>query len=302
MREDFAKLLCERERPRSKDKFRYYRKEVENRHFQETEDGDILGPKQMSRGLTYGWNKKEFNENLNPLRGIIRKWVGKRWDDFYSVLCQNFDRGNRINDHIFQHLYQYIETKVFEKNGEYWIHRRYGDPVRVEDQSDYWVHPITNIIMKVENETYRQEVAKRNKERETELRKYRRTISERIELFCIRGVWYEFTFEKIKVKEVKKQRFDSIKKETVEYIEKVVTPDHCLLSGYLCTLFDKGRMKGKPWTEEKLRQVYGLGGYYYNRHIKWQGADYTTPYGIYGKAAVKVKQLSTKEKKSYGVK
>src|SRR5271155_3661608 len=61
---------------------------------------------------------KNFNENLSPLKGAIRAAIGKRWDTFYSDLCKNFDKRSVINQHILQHLFEYVERDVYIEDGE----------------------------------------------------------------------------------------------------------------------------------------------------------------------------------------
>lgn len=294
MREDFAKLLCERERPRSSNKYHDYRAESKRRWTRDPE----AAPTKQSRSDIYGY-KHSFNENLSPLRGLIKAWVGRKWDDFYSELNKVCPKNNTINQHVYIHLYGYIDVNVKKhKDGKFYIYDKYSAGTR-EVGSSHWVHPETNIIHKPDIEQNRQTYAKEAKERSERLKRFRVTISKEIELFNIRGVWYEFIFVPIKVETIRFKRYNHSTKEYIDDVGTVKTPDTCKLSIAISTLLDKGKMRGKPLTEQEVRRMYDLG---FQFNDKYKGRDYETIYGLYGKAAVKMKQLSTKEKIRYGVK
>ena len=148
MRLDLNKLLCERERHRSTNKHRPYRR---MKKFQPhlDPDGDIHAKKQEGMRWRYGWDGKDFNENLSPLRGQIRKALGKRFDKFYSELCKVFDKRSVINQHILLHLDQELERKdVFVgKDGRLWVHHLYGSDVPIwKSGVEYFVDPRNGII------------------------------------------------------------------------------------------------------------------------------------------------------------
>jgi hypothetical protein len=114
MRSDLNKVICEHERRGSRDSYRQVRRK---RSFALSEDS----PAFESMKARYGYNTKAFGEHLNPLYGQVRKAVGRRWDDFYSVLRRNFDTRSVINAHILQHLYDRFEKDCYIKNGEIYV-------------------------------------------------------------------------------------------------------------------------------------------------------------------------------------
>ena len=124
MRQDLNKQLCERERLGHSLKYRDYRHKRDYNDYLGEEGENLLQREGMK--TRYGWNRKSFNENLNPLYGLIRKNAGRPWDTFYSELCEVFDTRSVINGHILQHLLQYVNTPCFVENGEISSIERYG--------------------------------------------------------------------------------------------------------------------------------------------------------------------------------
>tara|TARA_Y100000034_G_scaffold58968_1_gene71791 strand:- start:126 stop:836 length:711 start_codon:yes stop_codon:yes gene_type:complete len=60
--------------------------------------------------------RKEFNEYLKPLVRYLKKNCGRPWDKVYSEICENMDRRGVVQDHIFQHLFQFVEVRPIFKN------------------------------------------------------------------------------------------------------------------------------------------------------------------------------------------
>src|SRR5689334_8741261 len=53
---------------------------------------------------------KRLNENLAPLRRFLRSRVGRPWDEVYSEICERINRDSAVQLHIWQHLWDYVET------------------------------------------------------------------------------------------------------------------------------------------------------------------------------------------------
>jgi hypothetical protein len=61
--------------------------------------------------------RKELNEYLNPLVRYLAKNCGRPWDKVYSEICENMDRRGAVQDHIFQHLFDYVELHPIFEDG-----------------------------------------------------------------------------------------------------------------------------------------------------------------------------------------
>jgi hypothetical protein len=57
----------------------------------------------VSRHRPYGWNAKEFSDSLGPLRGYLRKQVGRPWDKVWSEIAATLDSRSLTGQHIFDH-------------------------------------------------------------------------------------------------------------------------------------------------------------------------------------------------------
>lgn len=58
----------------------------------------------VSRHRQYGWNAKEFSDSLGPLRGYLRKPVGRPWDTVWSEIATTLDSRSMTGQHIFDHI------------------------------------------------------------------------------------------------------------------------------------------------------------------------------------------------------
>lgn len=189
MRKDLNKVLCERERHRSKMKFHEVRgeKPVTGKKRLGAEawpfPGESTSPypvkESMKKPHIGGWTK-DLNENLNALWGFLRKSVGKNWDKVYSEVCKTFDKRKVVNQHIIQHLFENVEinTKlvgskvVFLNTGGRAVYNKvahYNEWIDIKEaHADFYVHPISKILLSnKEKKTYGQ-VERERKEAVTE--------------------------------------------------------------------------------------------------------------------------------------
>jgi hypothetical protein len=126
-----------------------------------------------------------FGEHLNPLYGIVRKNVGRKWDDVYSEMSEVFDMRSVINAHILQHLWQYVERYTYIEDGVIMVRERYrSGPTTLADAfCEYYIHPVTGVLCKNDQyKTYDQRSRDRKADREAEERKTRIVISKTQEL------------------------------------------------------------------------------------------------------------------------
>jgi len=143
VRSDLNKLLCERERlfagATYKDRVRCK---------QTIDEDDVGGIEKMRRPYKMHYTiMKEFNENLNPLKGVLRKAVGRKWDEFFSDLSRVFDTRSVINRHIMEHLYDYVAIDMKWDGRELYRIASYGGRTGLKDTNAlYYVDPRDRII------------------------------------------------------------------------------------------------------------------------------------------------------------
>lgn len=181
MRKDLNKLLCEEERYGSSRSF----KEVRRKKVFQADEEFAAGREGMKKRHVISGNEKMFGEHLNPLYGIVRKNVGRKWDDVYSELSEVFDFRSVINDHILQHLWQYVERYAYVDDGVIMIRGRYSRSAEELELSscEFYVHPVTGVLCKNEKyKTYDQQRRERKAAREAEKRKTCIVIGKNLEL------------------------------------------------------------------------------------------------------------------------
>lgn len=250
MREDMYKVIVERPRHG-----RYMKGEYPcPRDLEESPNHE--GLKKRHR------NRKYLNENLNPLERFLTKHVNRPWDKVYSELCNGIDRRNTVQQHIHQHIDDFVVRKVVEIDGELHSLESWGGHRSLAHrwQSKLYVDPATGILRKnVFREKARQaEKRKRSIAREVE-NQHRRIIDAFHQLHQIDGIWFFVTLAKVpdKPKQVQLIPMDVIRK--------------------------KAAWDGQSWT--------------YGRNI----CSNKSLYGDCGLYAVAKRQLNSSELKRYGL-
>ncbi len=200
MRKDFNKLLVERERIHSRDHYHNYRHMKGPKGL---DDDEVGGREPMRKRFNFGYDRKHFNENLNPLYGWLRSCVGKKWDKCYSELCRTFDMRGVINNHILQHLWSSVERYAFvNEKGAVMVHKNYtwggkssphGDPIPVSQcGKDYYVCPKDGTLKKTNKQPRRSIIKQREAEKKAKELAVKRVLSDTEVLHKIDGVWYHF--------------------------------------------------------------------------------------------------------------
>lgn len=196
MRDDFSKILVERERFRHADHFTNYR------HLKIFRDQEMYygGRESMKIRYNHGYDRKSFNENLNPLKGWLRSCLGKKWDKCYSELRKKFDARSVVNNHILEHLWDYIETNTFVGDkGRVMFHASgyRGDkspqPIK-QCYKEYYVCPKDGTLKKTQKIPRRSVLKQKEAEKIAEELKIKRSLNDGSELHLIGGIWFHFTF------------------------------------------------------------------------------------------------------------
>ena len=91
-------------------------------------------------------NAKDFSDFLSPLRGAIRKNIGRPWDKVFGVFCEALDRRGLSGYHIWTHLMWEVETNTFlGEDGEVYERPEFGGlPPKADG---FYVHPITGLLL-----------------------------------------------------------------------------------------------------------------------------------------------------------
>jgi len=116
MRKDMDKVLVTTPRVGSSMKNREVK---EARRSARERDYDNLPRNSSMKPKSRKWDeRKQLNEYLNPLVRYLAKNCGRPWDKVYSEICENMDRRGAVQDHIFQHLFDYVELYPIFKDGK----------------------------------------------------------------------------------------------------------------------------------------------------------------------------------------
>lgn len=242
MREDLNKVLCEDSRLGGLD-FHWYRQRMDDfvDHYEDFEDdmphtGDSSRARVGIRSSKIYWNgRRRFNEHLNPLKGIINKNVGRPWNKVYSELCAVFDKRSVINQHIMDHLDDYVDTKhIVVKEGKLFeqSHYNYGSKypdglIPLNKSSIQWYVDPRDGILK-ENKARRKSIRTIRKQQAVEAKKaeldIKRVYADGTELTrASTGQWwlckYQF-YERIQ-DWVKRQAFNNATRQ-YEWIEEYI--------------------------------------------------------------------------------
>ena len=185
----------ERERIHHGDHFHNYRNV---RGPKGLEDDEVGGREKMRLRYNHGYDRKHFNENLNPLWGWLRSCVGKKWDKCYSELCKTFDMRGVINAHILAHLWQEVEKNTFvdEDGRVMFIDSGYSSnkgpkPIK-ECYKDYYICPKDGTLKKTHKQPRRSVIKQAEAEKRQKELAVKRVLSDTEVLHLIDGVWYHF--------------------------------------------------------------------------------------------------------------
>lgn len=165
--------------------------------------GDHDGPAQL--GMRAGYAYRALNENLAPLRRYLLSQVGRPWDKVFSEICMGIDRRNTVQQHIHQHIEDFIATRVGIR-GEELVDLSSWDrfPRRSGIHQQLFVDPRTGLIRV--NKKYRDRrnlrssYAEREERAQAEVNARRRVLDERTLLLRLDEVWFEVKLAELPVR------------------------------------------------------------------------------------------------------
>jgi len=199
MRKDMSKVIVER--PRRGLSRAKVAKPGRSR-IVEDDDGEPLRAGKGGRAPLRAKTRKTkwLNENLNPLKRYLASNVGRPWDKVYSEISEHLKPTSTVQQHVRDHLQDFVAIKTRMKAGVVMITPRYGGEKPLgEFWAPYYVHPRTGLLRK--NEAYRRRSAYWREARlaeEQELAARMRVIDAKTQVHRLKDdVWWEVKLGKI---------------------------------------------------------------------------------------------------------
>jgi len=152
---------------------------------------DFDGPQFL--GMRAGYGYRGLNENLRPLQRFLRSQVGRPWNKVYSEIARIIDRRNTVQQHVYQHLEDFIAVKVAWQDDRLVDLAAYGGIAGLSQE--LYVDPRTGLLCL--NKDYRSRGQKRRERaaaHEAEADARQRIIDHLTQLHLIEGEWYEIRF------------------------------------------------------------------------------------------------------------
>jgi hypothetical protein len=161
VKKDMAKIIVERPRHKSRrattDDPKGWKR---RRHGRDCDLEDLPTREKMTLRYDQGEQRKELNENLNPLKRFLRKNVGRPWDKVYSEICERISPNSTVQQHILQHVWDFVEKNTYlGEDGGVWVRGMYGSsdmPIGGSWRGEtLYVHPVDGLLKKAERRKWK---------------------------------------------------------------------------------------------------------------------------------------------------
>jgi hypothetical protein len=216
MRSDIAKVLVERPRVGGvgKENSRRNRRATKQAldHIDDANELDVWsfhGMKRVHTSLPGSYDdKKQLNENLQPLRRFLHSRIGKPWSEVYSEIMANLNLNNSVQYHVFQHLTRdrMVETNTYLGKSGKVIANTPSGPTWVGNHyfATFYVDPTDGTLQKCENSAkarnrYNKEVPNKNG--------YFDKKNPLVQWHKVKGVWYEYKMRRATADEQEQSKF-----------------------------------------------------------------------------------------------
>lgn len=142
---------------------------------------------------------KNLNENLNPLKRYLASQVGRPWRKVYSEISEHLKPTSTVQQHVRDHLDDFVATRTRSVKGVVWADTRWGRPMPIERTGHlYYVHPRTGLLLKNEARvTWKQAEREHKKLEAEELAKRMRVVDAKTQLHLFDGAWWEVKLAKV---------------------------------------------------------------------------------------------------------
>lgn len=146
---------------------------------------------------------KSLNENLNPLKRYLAAQVGRPWNKVYAEISQHLKPSSTVQQHVRDHLEDFVAVKTRMKSGKVVIAPRYGGERPLDqDYCYFYVHPRTGLLRKNESRVSFQRAQRMARQRAAaELARRMRVIDASTQLHLFDGAWWEVKLAKMRVGE-----------------------------------------------------------------------------------------------------
>ena len=275
-----AKILVERPRTGGCGKERIRQNRHETRRickdipFEEDWDTpDFRGMKRVHTSKPNSYDdKKQLNENLNPLRRFLNSRIGQPWDKVYSEIMSGLNLNNAVQYHVWQHLIKFgeVETKTYMEGNTVMAAGIIG-PQSMTDlhwREEFYVDPRDGTLRKTKNPP------RRRREKKTSNNSYFDPKKPLLQYHKIGKVWYEFKFREATAEEKKQKSFGEMKRdfnrETLKlewrwsplssnkFVDQIVSDRGVTVYNYYqySNLWDTcGSLFGGPYLPTEKRQI-----------------------------------------------
>jgi hypothetical protein len=152
---------------------------------------DFDGP--MRLGTRAGYGYRELNENLAPLRRYLHAQIGRPWNKVFSEVCAGIDRRNIVQQHIHQHIRDFIAIDVGVRGGRLVdLAPRSAFLARGSGISqELYVDPRTGLIRpNRDHRSWRRGIAEHRRRELAQIAIRRRAVDERTFLLLLDDIWF----------------------------------------------------------------------------------------------------------------
>ncbi|GHC02978.1 hypothetical protein [Thermomonas carbonis] len=166
-------------------------------------------------------DRKGLNENLRPLERYLEKQVGRPWGKVYSEICDGIDRRSTAQEHIHQHVGDFVAVTVVVIDGEPHSPSRWGAPQSLVSgwAPRFYVEPRTGLL---QINKWRERIRRERNRKPLGGIDHRRELGPFLQLHRLDGLWYEVDLAAIPVGADGSGVFDVVARQRVVAAERLV--------------------------------------------------------------------------------
>ena len=164
------------------------------------DDGEPIRAKGAREPKGREQKTKWLNENLGPLKRYLASQVSRPWSKVYAEISEHLKPSSTVQQHVRDHLVDFVAIKVRREKGELWADTRWGRPLPLSRTNHlYYVHPRTGLLLKNEQRvSWKQAEQHAKKLRHEELARRMRVVDAKTQLHLLDdGAWWEVKLAKI---------------------------------------------------------------------------------------------------------